>query len=209
MCGHVAVCILRVLDAGVDVLCHAPAQGHGHGLYAAADAEDGHLTVGGQTGEQQFGQVALGVDAAQAGLRLLALEERVQVGAAGEQQAVNAVEGAQQHRRIGTGGDEQGRAAGGDDLLVVALGHFRRQLAIVGADADDGTAAAGPKAVIEAGALSCKVELVHSASVSLNSTGISRLMFCSNEMSVSVATTPGISCSWPFSRCISCSLSRA
>lgn len=40
-------------------------------------------------------------------------------------------------------------------------------------------------------------------------TGISRLMLCSSEMRVSVATTPGMSCSFPLSSSMSCSLSRA
>jgi len=39
--------------------------------------------------------------------------------------------------------------------------------------------------------------------------GISFLMLCSNEISVSVAVTPGISCILLFSKSIRCSLSRA
>ena len=39
--------------------------------------------------------------------------------------------------------------------------------------------------------------------------GISRFTLCSSEMSVSVATTPGIHCSLLLSKSINCSLSRA
>ncbi len=66
VCGLGAACVLRVAygGCGADVLLHSAAERHGKRLYAAADAEHGQLPVEGQTGQEQLGQVALGIDGA-------------------------------------------------------------------------------------------------------------------------------------------------
>ena len=58
---------LGCLAGGVDVLVDAAAEGDGKGLYAAADAKDGYLAVVSQARDEQFGQVAHGVDGVQLG----------------------------------------------------------------------------------------------------------------------------------------------
>ena len=62
-----AVGILRVLHVGRDgdVLCHLTAEGCCQHLDAAADAEDGDLTIVSQTGDEQLRKVALLIDASQ------------------------------------------------------------------------------------------------------------------------------------------------
>ena len=63
---------------------------HRQHLHAAADAEDGYLTVECQTSYHQFGQVANGVDVMQLGGRLFASPQRVDVRAARQYYCVHA-----------------------------------------------------------------------------------------------------------------------
>ena len=49
------------------MLRHLPVEGHSQGLNAATNAQHGNLSVEGQSGDEQFGQVALGIHMAQLG----------------------------------------------------------------------------------------------------------------------------------------------
>ena len=123
MGGFGAVGILRVLDGGhgADVLRHLAAEGGGEGLDATADAEDGQLTVIGQTGDQQLGEVALLVDAMEQRRGLLASPEGVDVAATAEDQAIDAVEGVEDDMLVGHRGYHKGYAACRHHGFVVAL----------------------------------------------------------------------------------------
>ena len=131
---------------------------------ATADAEDRHLAVVGQTGDEQFGQVALGVDAAEGRLRLLALIERVDVGTAAEQEGIDAVECGKEHLAVAVGRYDERCAASLQHLLVVAFGQFGVLFAVVGGDADDGSLA-GWEAVVATVGLLMEVETVHASSM--------------------------------------------
>ena len=141
--------ILRVSDAHIlaqplivgDVLRHLATQGHGQCLHATADAEDGYLTVEGQLGDEQFGQVARGIDAMQLGRRLVAAPQRVVVGATAEQQAVQAVERIDEHILVVDRRNDDRGSPGGHHTLVVAVAQGGIALYEVGRDADDRLAA--------------------------------------------------------------------
>ena len=127
-----------VAEGHADVLVHAAAQRHGQHLHAAADAEDGNVAVVGQPHQKEFGIVALGRDGMELGDGVLAGKEGVDVAAAREHEAVDAVEqGGEQHAVIGDG-DDEGDATGQFDAAGVAKGQFVTLAAHVGGDADDG-----------------------------------------------------------------------
>ena len=73
------------------VLHYSAAQCCSEHLYAATDAQHGHLAVVGQACECQFKGIALIVDAVQCRHGILAHQYRVDVGSARKQQPVDAV----------------------------------------------------------------------------------------------------------------------
>ena len=178
-----------------NILRHLAAEGYCERLDAAADAEDGQLAVEGQTGDEQFGQVAFGIDAVKKGRRFLATVERIDVGTAAEQQSVDMVECGHQRATVGKRRNHQRCAACGLHLFVIPLGQLAALGVVVGSDTDDRMTLTGRILTVDAVDVLLYGKAVHSFSISSKCTGISRLMFCSREMSVSVATTPGISCS--------------
>ena len=116
MGGLRAVGVLRVLHSGQrKVLADLAAQGDSQCLDAAANAEDGQLTVIGQTGDEQFRQVALLVDGMQSRDRLLTGVERVDVTPSAEDECIQVVERVHEHGLVGHGGDDDGYSAGSDD----------------------------------------------------------------------------------------------
>ena len=84
MGGQVSGTLLRMFDKGLYVLAYLAAKGHGQRLDATADAQHGYLPVVGQSGDEQFGQIALGIDTAQHRFGLLAHPQGVVVAAAGK-----------------------------------------------------------------------------------------------------------------------------
>ena len=84
MGGQVSGTLLRMFDRGLYVLAYLAAKGHSQRLDATADAQHGYLPVVGQSGDEQFGQIALGIDTAQHRFGLLAHPQGVVVAAAGK-----------------------------------------------------------------------------------------------------------------------------
>ena len=114
------------------------AEGHGQRLDATADAEDRKLTVIGQTRDEQFGEVALGIDSAKQRGGLLTSPVGVVVATATQDEGINARQRVQDDILIGNGGNDQGYTACGHHGFVVALGQFTRQFSVIARDADDG-----------------------------------------------------------------------
>ena len=217
MGGLVAISILRVLDEGLslfnlqqgEILGDLAAQGCGQHLDASADAEDGDLTVEGQTGDEQFGEVALTVDAVEQGRGFFACPEGIDIAATTEQESVDAAQAVDDDIGIGDGGDDEGHTACGDNAVVIAATQAQLSVLEVTRDAYDGAHLSLRKAHIGLAEMVLQFEMVHEVGYSSNTMGISRFRLCSREMRVSVATTPGMPCSLPLSSSISCSLSRA
>ena len=107
---------------GVDVLVEGAPEGGGQDLKAAADAEDGYLTVGGEAGEQEFLTVAAVIDGVEFVDGFLAQVERVDVAPAGEQESVKVFEGGEQCVRIVVRGDDEGKSSGTEDGGAIAVG---------------------------------------------------------------------------------------
>ena len=196
MGGLGAIGILRVLDSSFlfplssflrNILRHLAAEGHGEGLDTTTDAQHGYLTVVGETGDEQFGIVTLLVDTMQQGRRFLTSPEGVVVTATTEDQSVDTLEGVDNHMLIGHRRDDDWYATCLHHRLVVALPQLTRQVLIIASDADDRHRRCLWETGIDALQLRLKVELVLHSSMFM---GISRFRLCSNEMSVSVATTP-------------------
>ena len=135
-----AIGILGVLDGadGTDILRDFATEGDGEGLDATADAEDGQLTVVGQTGDEQLGQVALFVDAMEQGRGLFTSPEGVDVATAAEDETVDAVEGVDDDVGRVNRGYHEGYTTGGYHRLIVALAEFTGEVFVVARDADDG-----------------------------------------------------------------------
>ena len=112
-------------------------QRHGECLDATADAEDGQLTIVCQLGDEEFGEVALGIDGAQLRPGLFARIVRVVVGTPAEDQCVEALQGVDDDLRIAQWRNDDGDAASTHDRLVVALSELTCQFAIVARDAND------------------------------------------------------------------------
>ena len=93
------------------VLRHMTAEGHGQRLDATADAEDRKLTVIGQTRDEQFGEVALGIDSAKQRGGLLTSPVGVVVATATQDEGINARQRVQDGILIGNRGNDQGYTA--------------------------------------------------------------------------------------------------
>ena len=87
------------------------AKGGGQRLDATADAEDGQLTVVGQSRDEQLGEIALGIDGAEQGGGLLTSPVGVIIAAATENETVDAVEGVEDDVLVGHGGYHKGYAS--------------------------------------------------------------------------------------------------
>ena len=141
VCGHTALRLLRMLDERRDVcrrqvLDYLSAERGGEHLDAPANAEHGYLPVAGKAYEKHFEAVAAGVDAAQSGHGLFAHVERIEVGAAREQDAVEAFEQADGLLGLRHGRRQHhGYAACRHDALVVAFGKLAALVAEVAGDA--------------------------------------------------------------------------
>ena len=81
MCRFRTVGILRMLDGChiADILCHLAAKRCSQRLDTTTDTQHRNLTVVGQTGNQQFGQVAFLIDTMQLGRRLLACPKGIDI----------------------------------------------------------------------------------------------------------------------------------
>ncbi len=135
-----AVGVLAVLDGGfrLDVLLHSTAKSHGQRLYSTADTEHGYLPVVGQTGDQQFGKVALAVDGVQLWRGFLAAIEGVEVASAAQEQSVYAAESIDYRIGIGQRGYDDRHTSGLEHGLIVGLGEPVFTLDIVARDAYHG-----------------------------------------------------------------------
>ena len=134
VCRLLAVGILRVLHPylGIgQVLLYMSVEGNGESLHATAYTKYRYLSVIGISCKHQFGQVALAIDVVQAGYRLVAVPEGVEVGAARKQQGVYMVECGHYYVVVVYWRDEHrrasrlhylpvvGRAQSGVDTLIV------------------------------------------------------------------------------------------
>ena len=112
--------ILRVLDGWRgNILHHMPVECHGQCLHASADAQNGYLSVIGQVGKHQFCLVAVGVNAAQAGRRVFAAPQGIDVCTAAEQQSVEMFQCVYQHILVGHGRYQYRSASCFDHLFIV------------------------------------------------------------------------------------------
>ena len=188
---------------GAYVLTNLPTKGHSQRLNAATNAEHGHLAVVGQAGDKQLGQVALAVDATESGHRFLAAVQGVDVAATAENKRIDVVERVHQHGLVGRRRNNDGRAPGTDDRLVIALAQLAGKVLVVARNANDGLTAGSGIAAVHRVDMVLQIKTFHLSlftfhpslptfhfSISSKCTGISRLMLCSNEMSVSVDVTP-------------------
>ena len=136
--------VLRVLEKSwwgggeVDVLPYASAQRCCHQLYAATDAEHGYLPVEGFAEEEELCGVALRTDAAELRQGLFAQEERVDVAAAREDDAVETVEQVGEGLAVFVWRNDHGCSSGMEHRAVVAVGQFAALFAVVARDADQG-----------------------------------------------------------------------
>ena len=105
----------------IDVLLHCSSQGNGQCLYAAADAEDRNLTVECQSGQHQFGQVALGIDVVQVRRRLFAGPERIDVAASCKEKSVKMGKRVHENILVGYRRYEDRDAARSGNLLIVDI----------------------------------------------------------------------------------------
>jgi len=121
-----------------EVLPDGAVKGGGKQLDASADAEDGQLAVKGQADKEQLGEVAAGIDASEGGDGFLAEVEGIEVCAAGEEEAVDAVKHGDEGIAIGGGRQDDGDAAGTEDALEVALGQLTAFVAEIARDAYHG-----------------------------------------------------------------------
>ena len=195
------------------VLCHPASKRHGKRLDSTADTQHRYLSVISQPGEQQLRQVAFAVDAMQQGRGLLTRIERIKVATTREQDAIHPLQSVDDDLLVSNRRYQQGRSPCLNHLLVIIRSNFTGCVIIVGRNADHWFFCCLrklPVGPLLQQRLPIKTffgfQHVYDSSTL---TGISLLMLCSSEMSVSVATTPGISCNCPLSRFISCSLSRA
>ena len=133
------VSLLRVFDIclDTDVLSHLAAKGNSQCLDTTADAQDRYLTVVGQTGDHQFGQVALLVDATQTGRRLITAEEGVDVTATAEDQCIDTVKGVDQRVGILHRRDNHRHTTSSHHRLVVALTQFTGDILKIARDTND------------------------------------------------------------------------
>ena len=105
-------------------------------LYASADAQNGNLLFAGQPYQHQFGFVSLRADASQLRHRLLAHEQRVQVSASRQQQAVYVLQHLSGRRLVFDGRYHQRYSACAEHRAPVSLGQLTAFLAIVARNAD-------------------------------------------------------------------------
>ena len=101
------------------ILVHRAPEGYGEHLHAATDAEHGNLPIVGAASQQQLEGVAHGIDAAQLRQRLLVHPERVQIGAAREQQAVGALQQFVDARQVGRRRNDERQTARTNHRFVV------------------------------------------------------------------------------------------
>ena len=139
---------------------------------------------------------------------LFAAIKRIEVCTAGEYQAVDAFERVDDNVGIVYWWYDNRHSTCLFHRFVVKGGESLFAVGIIGGKTDYRTPCRFRKSVVYLVYLFFPVEfVVHNYSSTF--TAISLLILCSSEMRVSVATTPGMSCSCPLSRCMSCSLSRA
>ena len=189
-----------------NILAHPSAQRHGQRLYAPANAQHRYLPVEGQLRDQHLRQVAVGVDAMQLLRRLFAAPQRVVVRPSGEQQSVEMFQCVHDDIGVCNGRNEHGRASGCHYLLVIFIAQRSISVGIICCKPYHRAVLRLRILVISTCEVRAKRVFHRQSSVF---TGISRLMLCSREMSVSVLTTPGMVCIWLLSKSMSCSLSLA
>ena len=83
---------LCALALNINILPNFAAECCSHHLYAAADAQHRYLSVEGFASEEEFRLVPFGADTMELGQRLFAQEQRIDVVAAGEDDAVQGLE---------------------------------------------------------------------------------------------------------------------
>ena len=103
VCGHMTVGLLTMLERCgrflIDVLIEFSPKGGCHHLYAATDAEDGYLAIGGKAHKHQLMPVTGRVDTAKFAQGFLTEVERIDVTASREDERIHPFE--QAHHGIG------------------------------------------------------------------------------------------------------------
>ena len=165
-----AVAVLRVLDAAAlgNVLRNVSVECHRERLHSAADAENGNLAVVGQARDEQLGQVASRIDAAELRSGFLARPQRVVVGAAAEQQSVELLQHTDNHVLIGHGRNDDGRAASPHHLFVVGVAQGGVFASVVGRDANQRTRLGFRKSGVNRLKMRWQVEFLHYFSFSFS-----------------------------------------
>ena len=142
VCGLRAVSVLRVFQhpfERVDVLAHMSAKGCDQRLHAAADAEDRHAAVIGETCDEQLCLVAIAVDVVQLWRGLLVLPQGVDVGPAAKDESVDGVERVYNDVNVVDGRNEHRHAASLHHLFIIFLSQRGVHALVVGRYANDGS----------------------------------------------------------------------
>ena len=119
------------------------------------------MSVEGQSGNEQFGEVALGIDAAEAWLRFLSHEERVDVGTAAEQQGVDTFQRLQNGCFVGERRDDEWRTASTDYLFIISLSELACLLAVVSGNTDNWPPVSSGETLVKGGQSGVKVKTDH------------------------------------------------
>ena len=126
---HAAVEFLAMLELctrtlGIDILPDRTVQSDGQNLYATADAQDGNLTVKGQTCQLHFTGITAWIDPTQSGDGLFAYTKWIDVGSARQDDAVEAVKQTAKRIPIGIGRDNNGSGTRFQNRAVIAFCQF-------------------------------------------------------------------------------------
>ena len=129
--------ILAVLVLDIDVLIQGTSQCSVHHLDAAADTQYRNLSVGCQSGQQQFLPVAVGIDVMKFLDGLFVQEQRIDIGSACQQDSVYFVQQVDQCLCIIERGDDKRNGTCLQDRCIVTRGKHQVAVAEVSGDTDD------------------------------------------------------------------------
>ena len=212
MRGFRTIRILRMFQAShiTDILRHLTTKSHRQCLNTATDSQHRYLTVVSQTSRHQLRQIPLLIDPMKLRRRLFSNPQRIDITATAQDQSVNTLQCVNDRICVGHRRNHHRYTPSRHDRLVIAFSQLTGQILIITRDAYYRPVFRLGIPRIDTIQMRLQVKLFHSyfrsSSIQI---GISRFRLCSKEIRVSVATTPWMLWSLPFSRSISCSLSRA
>ena len=209
------ISILTVLHHLLDVLIHLAPQGYCQCLDATADTQHRNLAIESQTNQHQLGRITLLIDVMKTRRRFFAHPQRVMISPTRQNQTIEMLQGIDDDCTIGNGRNNDRRTTCRYYLLIITITKRCINVFVIGCDAYYGLMLRFGKRRVRTLEMRLQVKCFHLFILfqkyysSSKRTGISRLILCSSEMSVSVETTPGIACNLLLSKSMSCSLSRA